>query len=173
MPQTTSIDDEDMTDRRDLVTDEQGRIRSDNTQPVVEKVLRERAIKTLSEVRHCYPEAILEIETTRSRGILTACEDRCVISKEFVETEESISSPNRLQEYYSVLRGKARLVLIVPKAKAAETFARMLDFNQVWLSYYQIYYYDEKGQVGSMNRRAWCEMTGRYYDPPSRLLEII
>ena len=145
---------------------------SDNARPVIEMVLRERATKAMSEVKRCYPGATFEIQMTGRRGILTACEDRSVISKEFIETEESISSGRSLYEYYCVLRGRARLVLIVPKVKAAEVFGRMLDFNQVWLSYYQIYYYDEEGHIESMNRKAWCEMTGRHNDPPYQPPEI-
>jgi len=141
-------------------------------QTVIEKVLHQRAEKALSEVRRHYPEATLEIEVMKDRGILTACEDRSVLSKEFVETEESIRSPQRLYEYYRVLKGRARLVLIVPKENAVETFLHMLEFNQIWLFYYQIYFYDEDGNIRWMDRTTWCELAGRPYDTPHHSPEI-
>jgi hypothetical protein len=133
---------------------------------IIEKVLNQRAEKAISEIKRLHPDVKLEIEIKNDRGILTACEDRFVISKEFVETEDSIQSPRRFYEYYCVLKGKSRLVLTVPKGNAIQTFLRMLEFNQIWLFYYQIYFYDDEGHIKRMDRKTWCEMTGRPYDPP-------
>jgi hypothetical protein len=77
-----------------------------------------------------------------------------------------------MSEYRRTLQGKARLVLIVPKEMAASTYTRMLELNNWWLFYYQVYYYDEKGDVVQMDRKTWCHMMGRAYEPVPRAPEI-
>ncbi len=139
---------------------------------LIEKVTRRRAEEALKEVRRHYPEATVEIEIKNGRGILTACQDRFVLSKEFVETEESLRSPHRNSEYCHILQGKARLVLIVPKENAVKTFMRMLEFNQWWLFYYQVFFYDLEANIKRVDRKTWCEMVGRPYEPPARAPEI-
>ena len=98
-------------------------------------------------------------------GIITVIHDRYVVSKEFVETEESLSSRHCMPEYVRVLRGQARLVTIVPKELAGETFTRMLELNNWWLFYYMVFLYDQEGNIKRVDRRTWCELTGRPYDP--------
>jgi hypothetical protein len=139
---------------------------------LIEKVTRSRAEDALKEIRRHYPEATVEIEVRDDRGILTACQDRFVLSKEFVETEESLHSPHCMAEYCRILQGKARLVLIVPRENAIKTYMRMLEFNQWWLFYYQIFFYDAEGNIKRVDRKTWCEMMERPYEPPFRAPEI-
>jgi hypothetical protein len=76
---------------------------------LVEKVARRRAEEALKEIREHYPEATVEIEVRGGRGILTACQDRFVLSKEFIETEESLCSPRRVSEYSRIYARKSSL----------------------------------------------------------------
>ena len=145
---------------------------TDHEHLLIEKVARKRAEQALKEIKKYYPEATVEVEVKDGRGILTACLDRFVLSKEFVETEESLRSPHCMSEYCRILQGKARLVLIVPRENATKTFMRMLEFNQWWLFYYQVFFYDKEGNIRRMDRKTWCEMMGRPYEPPSRSPEI-
>ena len=73
------------------------------------------AEESLKEIIRYYPKADVTTELRGDRGIITVCQDRFVLSKEFVETEQSLCSPHCMSEYGRILRGKARLVLIVPK----------------------------------------------------------
>lgn len=139
---------------------------------LVEKVARRRAKEVLKEIRQHYPEATIDIEVQDGRGVSTACQDRFVLSKEFIETDESLCSPHRVSEYSRILQGRARLVLIVPKKNAIKMFMRMLEFNQWWLFYYQIFFYDAEGNIKRVDRKTWCEMMGRPYEPPFRAPEI-
>ena len=140
---------------------------------LIEKVVTRRAEEVLKDVRKHFPEATVNTEVTDRRGILTACHGRFVISKEFVETVESLGSAHRMTEYRHVLQGKARLVLIVPKEMAAATFTRMLELNNWWLFYYLIYFYDADGNIRRMDRRTWCHMVGRPFEAKSRAPEIV
>jgi hypothetical protein len=139
---------------------------------LVEKVAQRRAEDAMNDVKKHYPDATMKIEALDGRGILTFCNGRFVVSKEFVETVKSLSSHHCMMEYRHVLQGKARLVLIVPKIEAPNTFTRMLELNNWWLFYYQIFYYDEEGEIRKMDRKAWCSMSGRPYEPPARAPEI-
>jgi hypothetical protein len=145
---------------------------TDCQESLIEKVARRRAKDALKEIRRVYPDATVEVEVRDGRGILTACQGRFVLSKEFVETEESLRSPHCVHEYRRILQGRARLVLIVPRENAIKTFLRMLDFNHLWLFYYQIFFYDKEGNIKRVDRKTWCEMMGRPYEPPSRAPEI-
>jgi hypothetical protein len=145
---------------------------TDCQETLVEKVARRRAEDALKEIRKHYPEATIEVEVKDGRGILTACQGRFVLSKEFVETEESLGSPHCIHEYRRILQGKARLVLIVPRENASKTFLRMLEFNQWWLFYYQVFFYDKEGNIKRVDRKTWCGMMGRPYEPPPRAPEI-
>jgi hypothetical protein len=140
---------------------------------IVEKVLRQRADDALREIRRHYPSATVSAEIDRGRGIITLCQDRFVLSKEFVETAESLTSAHCMSEYARVLMGKARLVLVVPKPHAAAVRARLLEFNNWWLFYYQVYFYDEQGNIKRVDRRTWCELAGRPYEAPPRAPEIV
>ncbi len=139
---------------------------------LVEKVAQRRAQDAMNDVKKHYPDATMKIEVLDGRGILTFCNGRFVVSKEFVETVKSLSSHHCMMEYRHVLQGKARLVLIVPRIEAPNTFTRMLELNNWWLFYYQIFYYDEEGEIRKMDRKAWCKMSGRPYEPPARAPEI-
>jgi len=139
---------------------------------LVEKVAQLRAKDAVKEIEKHYPDVTMRIEVLDGRGVLTFCDGRFVVSKEFVETAETLSSHHCMMEYRHVLQAKARLVLIVPRIEASNTFTRMLELNNWWLFYYQIFYYDEEGEIRRMDRKAWCKMSGRPYDPPSRAPEI-
>jgi hypothetical protein len=144
----------------------------DHQDLLIEKVVRRRAEDVLKEVRRHYPTATVETEIKKRRGVVIAFQDRFILSKEFVETEESLCSPHCIPEYRRILQGRARLVLIVPKEMATKTFLRMLEFNNWWLFYYQIFFYDEEGNIKHVDRKTWCEMMGRPYESPPRAPEI-
>jgi hypothetical protein len=144
----------------------------DHQDLLIEKVVRRRAEDVLKEVRRHYPTATVETEIKNNRGVVTACQDRFILSKEFVETEESLCSPHCIPEYRRILQGKARLVLIVPKEMATKTFLQMLEFNNWWLFYYQVFCYDKEGNIKRVDRKTWCEMMGRPYESPPRAPEI-
>jgi hypothetical protein len=139
---------------------------------LIEKVAKRRAEDTLKDMTKHFPEATVNIEIEEGRGILTACHGRFVVSKEFVETAESLSSLRCMTEYRRVLQGKARLVLIVPEEMAAATFTRMLEMNNWWLFYYMVFFYDKEGVIRRMDRKVWCQMTGRTYEGVQRSPEI-
>ncbi len=86
---------------------------------LLERVMRQRAEDALKEVRKHYPTATINSELIQGRGIITLYQDRFILSKEFVETAETLRSPHRMTEYRRILLGKARLVLVVPKHQAA------------------------------------------------------
>ena len=140
---------------------------------LIEKVTLHRAVEMMKDIRRHFPDATVNIEVVDDRGILTACYDRFVVSKEFVETVESLSSDYCMTEYRHVLQAKARLVLIVPKDVAAITFTRMLELNNWWLFYYLVYFYDEDGNIRRMDRKTWCHMLGRPYETAPRAPEIV
>ena len=111
---------------------------------LLEKVTKSRAKESLKEVLRHYPSATVISEVRNDRGIITVCQDRFILSKEFVETEESLASAHCMAEYGRILMGKARLVLIVPKELAARTRTKLLEFNNFWLMYYLVFYYDPR-----------------------------
>jgi hypothetical protein len=144
----------------------------DHQNLLIEKVVRRRAEDVLKEVKRHYPTATVETAIKNGRGVVTAYQDRFILSKEFVETEESLCSPHCIPEYRRILQGKARLVLIVPREKATKTFLQMLEFNNWWLFYYQVFCYDKEGNIKRVDRKTWCEMMGRPYESPPRAPEI-
>jgi hypothetical protein len=145
---------------------------NDSGQQLIEKVARNRADDMVKDIRRHFPDATVNIEVIDGRGVLTACYGRFVVSKEFVETVETLNSEHCMREYRRVLQAKARLVLIVPKEVAAKTFTRMLEMNNWWLFYYLVYFYDEDGNIRRMDRKTWCQMTGRPYESVPRSPEI-
>lgn len=145
---------------------------TDSTMALVEKVARHRAKDAMNEIKRHYPDATMKIEVIDGRGTLTFCNGRFIVSKEFVETAETLNSRHCMMEYRHVLQGKARLVIVVPMVEASNTFTRMLELNNWWLFYYQIFYYDDKGEIMRMDRKAWCRMSGRPYEPHARAPEI-
>ncbi len=126
---------------------------------LVEMVVGERALQVKAEVREFYPQARVEsCIDSEGRGVITASMDSFIISKEFVETEESILVPSRFSEYFKIMANKARLVLIVPKPIALKVRLRMLNFNQMWLCYYLVYAYDCSGRMSLVDRIAMRKM---------------
>ena len=130
-------------------------------QELVQMVVCRRAEEALKEVRRYCPNATIRTQVSQGRGIITLYQDCFIISKEFVETAETLSSVHCMTEYQRVLQGKARLVLIVPKPHAVRTRMRLLEFNNWWLFYYQVFFYDEQGYIKYVDRKTLCELMGR------------
>lgn len=122
---------------------------------IIGEVTRRRAVDTEREVREHYPEAKVHFEVHSGRGIITASLDRFVLSKEFVESEGSLCDPRLLVEYSRILRAKARLVVVVPRHRAAAFRLKMLELNNCWLFYYQLHYYDVDGRIRKIDRQTW------------------
>jgi hypothetical protein len=141
-------------------------------QELIESVTQKRAEAALREVRKCYPDAAVSFEICGGRGIITVCQDRYVVSKEFVETADTLSNPHCMIEYARVLQAKSRLVVIVPKEKAVKTRLRLLELNNWWLFYYQIHYYDEHGHIKHVDRRTWRRMMNLPPDEPEMAREV-
>jgi hypothetical protein len=125
---------------------------------LIESVTRRRALDTAKEIEKVYPDVRVSYEVCAGRGIITALQDRFVVSKEFVESEESLRDPRLLREYAAVLLAKCRLVVVVPRESAAQVRLRMLELNNWWLCYYQIHYYEKGGSIWRMDRRAWRKL---------------
>ena len=53
---------------------------------------------------------------------------------------------------YIALVNKCRLGVIVPKEHAIRARLRLLEFNQRWLFYYQVYSYDVEGNLKKIGR---------------------
>lgn len=141
-------------------------------QALIEKVTEKRARDARTEIREHYPEATVSYEVCGGRGIITVLIDRFIVSKEFVETEDSLSDTHRLVEYARVLQGKSRLVVLVPKHNAVRTRLRLLELNNWWLCYYQLHYYDENGDIKRVDRRTWRRMRGLPPDEPELPREV-
>jgi hypothetical protein len=141
-------------------------------QSLIEAVTQKRAEDARKEILEHYPDVTVTYEVCGGRGVITACLDRYVVSKEFVETADSLSSPGRLVEYAHVLQAKSRLVVVVPQEKAVRTRLRLLELNNWWLFYYQIHYYDDKGDIRRVDRRTWRRMMGLPSDEPERAREV-
>jgi hypothetical protein len=71
---------------------------------------------------------------------------------EFVETGSTWDDPNRQRDYYITLVNKCRLGVIVPSEHAMRARLRLLEFNQRWLFYYQVYSYDGEGNLKKVGR---------------------
>jgi hypothetical protein len=139
---------------------------------IIEVVTQKRAEATEKEILEIYPDVTVTYEICGGRGIITACQDRFVVSKEFVETADSLSNPRCMIEYAHVLQAKSRLVVVVPKEKAVKTRLRLLELNNWWLFYYQIHYYDEQGEIKKVDRRTWRRMMNLPPDEPERGREV-
>lgn len=122
---------------------------------IIDAVTRRRALDTEREVAEHYPDATVRFEVRAGRGIITAYQDRFVLSKEFVESEESLCTPGLLAEYSCILRAKARLVVVVPRHRAATFRLKLLELNNWWLFYYQLHYYDREGVIRRVDRQTW------------------
>ncbi len=139
---------------------------------IVEAVTQKRAKDAQREITEIYPDATVSYEICKGRGVITACQDRFVVSKEFVETDVTLSDPHCMIEYARVLQAKSRLVVVVPKEKAVKTRMKLLELNNWWLFYYQIHYYDEKGDIKHVDRRTWRRMMNLPPDEPERAREV-
>jgi hypothetical protein len=139
---------------------------------LLQRVVVRRAEDAEREVRKVYPGAAVSYEIGEDRGVITLTQDRFVVSKEFVETAKSLGSPGRMTEYARVLMGKSRLVLIVPEDEAVRTWLRLLEFNNFWLFYHSIHYYDDNGEIRRVDRRTWRKLRGLPPDDPERSPEV-
>lgn len=139
---------------------------------VIEAVTQKRAADAQREIREIYPDATVTYEICGGRGVITAFQDRYLVSKEFVETAETLSNPRCMIEYAHVLQAKSRLVVVVPKEKAVKTRLRLLELNNWWLFYYQVHYYDEDGNITHVDRRTWRRMMNLPPDEPERAREV-
>ena len=70
-----------------------------------------------------------------------------------------MDNPRHQRDYYITLVNKCRLGVIVPDEHALRVRLRMLEYNQRWLFYYQVYSYDGEGDLKKI---------GRPYDDGSR-----
>ena len=140
---------------------------------LIEEVTQKRAVQAKREILECYPDATVSTEVGEDRGIITVCQDRYVVSKEFVETDDSLGQPQRMTEYARVLLGRSRLVVVVPKENAVKTRLRLLELNNWWLFYYQIHYYDEQGEIKRVDRRTWRRMMHLPPDEPEPAREVV
>ncbi len=135
-------------------------------QPLVESVVERRIEQVKDEIATAYPDARVEWKSGQDgRAIITVSLDGHILSQEFVETEESLSKPTRMSEYFRVLTSKRRLVVIVPKCMALKIRLKMLDFNQMWLFYYMVFYYDDAGSLTYIDRRTMRRLAGHITDP--------
>jgi hypothetical protein len=141
-------------------------------QVIIEAVTEKRAKAARREILEVYPDAIVTYEVRGGRGVITACLDHYVVSKEFVETAETLSNPHCMIEYARLLQAKSRLV-VVPKEIVVKTRMRLLELNNWWLFYYyQVHYYDENGNIKPVDRRTWRRMMNLPSDEPERAREV-
>ncbi|WP_019176951.1 hypothetical protein [Methanomassiliicoccus luminyensis] len=139
---------------------------------LLKKVTRARAEQARDEIADVYPQATVRYETAGGRGVVTVLDDRFVVSKEFVETDDSLRE-NRMGEYARVLMGRSRLVLVVPRDRAAKVRLKLLDLNRHWLFYYQLHCYDEDGKIIHVDRRTWRKLMGLPPERQERAPEIV
>ena len=126
----------------------------------LEDITRDRAQQTARECGEHYDRITVKSEVTEHMGLVTVLQDGYIVSKEFMETDGSLCRPHRMAEYARVLLGKARLVVAVPQAQAIDLRLKMLELNRNWLSYYQLYYYDDEGRLHLLDRSAWRRLRG-------------
>ena len=77
---------------------------------------------------------------------------KILFGMEFVETDSSWNDPKRFRDYYIALVNKCRLGVIVPKDNAMSARLKLLEFNQRWLFYYQVFSYDDDGNLRKIGR---------------------
>ena len=120
---------------------------------LVEQVAQKRIARTLEEFHRVFPHAKAYLYVDQEgRGIIKVLDDRYVIGMEFIETPDSWASQKRMLEYQTVLMNKCRLVVLAPKESAMAARLRLLEFNQQWLFYYQVYSYDERTHLERIGR---------------------
>ncbi|HEY3419276.1 MAG TPA: hypothetical protein VGK23_01835 [Methanomassiliicoccales archaeon] len=121
--------------------------------PLVDKVVGIRVGMIRNEISRLFPQANIEVSVLEDgRAAIKMLEEGSVIGLEFVETGSSWNDPKRKREYYVALINKCRLEVIVPVEHAMSARLRMLEYNQMWLFYYQVYSYDGEGNLKKIIR---------------------
>ena len=120
---------------------------------LVDKVVETRVGMIKNELSSFFPHANIEVANEEDgRAVIRMIEEGWIIGMEFVETDGSWNETQRYRDYYIALVNKCRLGVIVPKEHAMTARLRMLEFNQRWLFYYQVYSYDAEGSVKKIGR---------------------
>ena len=123
------------------------------TTHLIEKVVETRVGMIKNELSSFFPHANIEVANEKDgRAVIRMIEEGWVIGMEFVETNSSWNESQRYRDYYIALVNKCRLGVIVPKEHAMTARLRMLEFNQRWLFYYQVYSYDALGNLKKIGR---------------------
>jgi hypothetical protein len=123
------------------------------TIPLVERVVEARIGMIKNEISELFPNANIEVTNLQDdRAVIKMIEEGSVIGMEFVETVDTWDDPKRYRDYYIALVNKCRLGVIVPNEHALRARLRMLEFNQLWLFYYQVYSYDFNGNLKKIGR---------------------
>jgi hypothetical protein len=120
---------------------------------LVDKVVETRVGMIKTEISGFFPDAIIEVVTDKDgRAVIKMLVDGSTIGLEFVETGSTWNDQRRQRDYYIALVNKCRLGVIVPKEHAVKARLRMLEFNQRWMFYYQVFSYDDEGNLKKMGR---------------------
>lgn len=123
------------------------------TTPLVDKVVESRVAMIKKEICGFFPDATIEVAADQNgRAVIKMIQDNWVIGMEFVETGTTWNEAGRFRDYYITLVNKCRLGVIVPVEHAMTARIRMLEFNQRWLFYYQVYSYDAEGNLRKVGR---------------------
>ena len=120
---------------------------------LVDKVVEARIGMIKKELSEFFPEASIEVTNDKDgRAVIKMIQEDWVIGMEFIETDSSWNDPKRFRDYYIALVNKCRLGVIVPKENAMSARLKLLEFNQRWLFYYQVFSYDEEGNLKKIGR---------------------
>ena len=123
------------------------------TSPLVDKVVESRVGMIKEEISGLFPDARIEVATDEDgRAVIRMLQENWVIGMEFVETGTTWNEAGRFRDYYIALVNKCRLGVIVPIEHSMTARMRMLEFNQRWLFYYQVFSYDEDGNLRKIGR---------------------
>jgi hypothetical protein len=123
------------------------------TTQLVDRVVDARVSMIRDELSVFFPNADIVVATdVDGRAVIKLIEEGAVIGMEFIETPTSWSDPKRYRDYYIALVNKCRVGVIVPKEHAMSARMRMLEFNQRWLFYYQVYAYDDDANLKKVGR---------------------
>jgi len=136
---------------------------------VIVRLAEVLAPRSLNEFRSLYPDAESKFYIdAEGRGVIKILVGGYLVGMEFIETEASWSSKKRMWEYYVALVNKCRLVIYVPKEHADKARMRMLEFNNIWLNYYQVFSYDSAMNLERLGRPRMLA-TSPLRAPPSPL----
>ena len=120
---------------------------------LVDKVIETRIGMIRNELSEFFPEASIEVTAEKDgRAVIKMIQEGWVIGMEFIETDSSWNDPKRYRDYYVALVNKCRLGVIVPKENATSARLKLLEFNQRWLFYYQVFSYDDEGNLKKIGR---------------------